>query len=219
MTLRKTDLDRVDQELRTALSRVEEIRAAEHRLADLKLQIGELVLEVRAVEEAEQAAARALAKLEGVSLLSLYDSLLGTSQDRQEVEWVALRRAQQERLEATRRLERLEQEARATQALLRSRPAAQQAVSQALDAKAVWLCRDEGIRQRFVELATESQRLHRLIAELDRELAMQKTHDPPPLQPFHVQLVRERRRQAAARARDLERERLALLLDGVSTRG
>lgn len=210
---RRTELERIDEELALAGGALE---ATEQAHLDLKRTLADLVQldgELQELSRREREILGELARLTG-GWYAMYNSVLGTSQDKHEVELAALARVQEARRHVDVCRAALQKRVEELLARTRTYDQCRARYELAVEAKERLLRGlDSPSGRRLRKVAEEEQQLAASVERIDRAIRSRQARGASSRE---LKVLRAVWREALARKAALAEERKAILLDGLS---
>ncbi|MCG5055722.1 MAG: hypothetical protein KA712_22420 [Myxococcales bacterium] len=213
MLFRKTEFERLDEELVRAGQALADVERARRHLAQTLEELRALDDRAQALSEAEREILHELERLSSAGWYAIYNSVLGTAEDKHEVGMAALHRAQDERKRIERSRKTLQQR---LEDLLRQTQTHDDALSRwdrAVAAKEALLhAQDTPSSRRLAEVAATELQVRASLERLDRAIRARQARGASGRELKMLQTVW---RETLARKAALREERRAIVLDGL----
>lgn len=210
---RKTELERIDDELAAAGAALFAAEQAHRDLTATLAALVELDGQVQELARTELDILYELQRLSGAGWYAMYNSVLGTFQDKHEVEQAALARVQEDRRALERKRTELQARVEGLLARTQTHDLARARFEAALEAKERLLrTHDSLASRRLLRVTEEEQQVAASLERIDRAIRSRQSRGASGRE---LRVLRSVWRDALARKAALAEEKRAIVLDGL----
>jgi SMC interacting uncharacterized protein involved in chromosome segregation len=213
MPFRKTELELLNDELAAAGATLQAAEQAHRDLAHTLDELTRLDDRIQELSRAEREVLYELERLTSAGWYALYNSVLGTVQDKHEVELAALARVQGERRQHELHRDGLQKRVEALLARTRTHDDARSRFEAAIEKKERLLRNhDTSASRRLWRVAEEEQQIGASLERIDRAIRSRQARGASGRE---LKMLRSVWRETLAKKTALAQERRAIVLDGL----